>query len=77
MKLSNQAMGALMMTLQKCLLEETDIVPLLQEMDFIVDGPSQSELMVVNPPVVSFDGVETKTVEEFTDKVLSDPEEIN
>ena len=77
MKLSNQAMGALMMTLQKCLLEETDIVPLLQEMDFIVDGPSQSELVVVNPPVVSLEGVETRTVSEFTEKILAEPEEIN
>ena len=77
MKLSNQAMGALMMTLQKCLLEETDIVPLLQEMDFVVDNSNQSELVVVNPPVVSFDGVEAKTVEEFAGNVLSDPEEIN
>lgn len=71
MKLSNQAMGALMMALQKCLLEETDIVPLLQAMDFIVDGPSQSELVVLNPPVVSLDGVETKNVTEFTEQVLT------
>ena len=30
MKLSNQAMGAVMMALQKCLLEQTDIVPILE-----------------------------------------------
>jgi|TARA_Y100000034_G_C6854905_1_gene388339 hypothetical protein len=58
MKLSNQGMGAIMMVLQKCLMEERDIVPLLQEMNFQVDGPSQSELIVTNPPVVSFDDVE-------------------
>ena len=80
MKLSNQAMGALMMTLQKCLMEETDIVPLLQEMDFVVDGPSQSELVVVNPPVVSLDGVEVSSVEEFTRHTLAEDdtdEEVN
>lgn len=66
-----------MMTLQKCLLEETDIIPLLQEMDFVVDGPSQSELVVLNPPVVSLEGVEVNTVEEFTKHTLaeSDPSE--
>ena len=58
MKLSNQALGAIMMALQKCLMEETDIVPLLQEMNFQVDGESQSQLIVTNPPVVSFEGVE-------------------
>jgi len=80
MKLSNQAMGALMMTLQKCLMEETDIVPLLQEMDFVVDGPSQSELVVVNPPVVSLDGVEVSSVKEFTRRTLAEgatDEEVN
>ena len=34
MKLSNQAKGALLMALQKCLLEEVDMVGLLDEMDF-------------------------------------------
>jgi|TARA_Y100000310_G_C20383467_1_gene669280 hypothetical protein len=61
MKLSNQALGAVMMALQKCLMEETDIVPLLQEMNFQVDGESQSQLIVTNPPVVSFEGVELST----------------
>ena len=35
--LSSQAIGALMMALQKCLMEETDIMPLLQNMEFFVD----------------------------------------
>ena len=33
MKLSNQAMGAIMMALQKSLLEQSDIVPTLQSFD--------------------------------------------
>jgi hypothetical protein len=48
-KLSNQALGALMMALQKSLLEESDIVPVIKSFDFIeTDGG----LSVINPPVV-------------------------
>lgn len=63
MKLSNQAIGALMMALQKSLMEQTDIVPLLQEMNFDKApnekrwGNKGGELVVENPPVVSLDGV--------------------
>ena len=64
MKLSNQAMGAIMMALQKSLLEQSDIVPVLKSFDFIVEGPSQSELIVTNPPNFKVDNLpveETKT----------------
>ncbi len=48
MKLSNQAQGALMMALQKCLMDQSDISPILGEMVFIAsDG---GELFVENPP---------------------------
>ena len=61
MKLSNQAVGALMMALQKSLMEQSDIVPILMEMNFQVDSAeSQSlerHLVVINPPVVSLEGV--------------------
>ncbi len=50
MKLSNQAMGAIMMALQKSLLEQTDIVPVLKSFNFSTMDPSQSELIVTNPP---------------------------
>ncbi len=61
MKLSNQAVGALMMALQKSLMEQSDIIPVLAEMNFQVDpeDQSQSELVVTNPPVVSFENLET------------------
>lgn len=61
MKLSNQAVGALMMALQKSLMEQSDIIPVLAEMNFQVDpeDQSQSELVVTNPPVVSFEDLET------------------
>jgi len=48
MRLSNQAMGALMMALQKSLLEQSDIVPVLNNFIFEVD--SKEELIVKNPP---------------------------
>lgn len=49
-KLSNQAIGALMMALQKSLLEQTDIVPVLQEFEIQVDD--SNHLVVMNPPMV-------------------------
>jgi len=66
MKLSNQAVGALMMALQKSLMEQSDIVPVLNEMNFQVDpeDSSHSSLVVTNPPVVSFEGVEFSGEEE-------------
>ena len=48
MKLSNQAMGAIMMALQKSLLEQTDIVPTLKEFNF--ECNAEEELLVRNPP---------------------------
>jgi len=48
MKLSDQAQGALMMALQKCLMEQIDIVPILGEMNFITD--EEGDLLVENPP---------------------------
>ena len=59
MKLTNQAVGALMMALQKSLMEQSDIVPMLTEMNFQVDpeDTSRSTLVVTNPPVVSLEGV--------------------
>jgi hypothetical protein len=55
MKLSNQALGAVMMALQKSLMEQSDITETLKSFDFVVTGPSQSELVVANPPVVKLD----------------------
>ena len=49
MKLSNQASGALLMALQKCLMEQSDITGILNDMDFEVDDVG--ELIVANPPV--------------------------
>ena len=52
MQLSNQAVGALMLALQKSLMEQADIVPMLKGFVFIT---TDEGLVVTNPPVVSFD----------------------
>jgi|TARA_A100001015_G_scaffold90125_1_gene100377 hypothetical protein len=51
LRLSNQALGAVMMALQESLLNEMDIVPILKgfELDYSDEG-----LVVVNPPTVRF-----------------------
>ena len=50
-KLSNQAVGAIMMALQKSLMEQTDIVPVLQGFKIQIDDTGQ--LVVTNPPLVA------------------------
>lgn len=47
-KLSNQAIGAIMMALQKSLIEQTDITPVLQGFNIQVDD--SGELVIMNPP---------------------------
>ena len=59
-KLSNQAVGAIMMALQKSLMEQTDIVPVLQEFQIQVDDAG--ELVVMNPPRVEVKEKQTKPV---------------
>lgn len=48
MKLSDQALGAIMMALQKSLLEQSDIVPTLK--GFVFQVADEEELVVNNPP---------------------------
>tara|TARA_R110000751_G_scaffold298161_2_gene408014 strand:- start:559 stop:750 length:192 start_codon:yes stop_codon:yes gene_type:complete len=60
MHLSNQAIGAVMMALQKSLMEQSDIVPVFQE--FVLKETSEG-LVVENPPIVQLDTEE----EEQTD----------
>ncbi len=50
MKLSDQALGAIMMALQKSLMEQSDITPVLKGMEF--DIMDNGELLVKNPPIV-------------------------
>ena len=55
MQLSNQAVGAIMLALQKSLMEQSDIVPVLREFDLVETGDG---LVVTNPPVISMDSIE-------------------
>lgn len=57
MHLNDQAVGALMMALQRSLLEQSDIVPTLKGFKFRL---SESGLMVMNPPTI-------KVKEDFED----------
>lgn len=50
MKLSNQALGAVMLALQNSLLTQTDIVPVLKSFELMLD--KNGELIVANPPTV-------------------------
>tara|TARA_Y100000592_G_C5381390_1_gene273581 strand:+ start:272 stop:463 length:192 start_codon:yes stop_codon:yes gene_type:complete len=52
MKLSNQAIGALMLTLQKCLAEQSDMTELLADWDLEI---SNNEIIVLNPPTTKAD----------------------
>ncbi len=52
LKLSDEALGAVMMALQKSLLEQSDIVPTLKGFNFKAN--ENGELFVMNPPIVKF-----------------------
>ena len=49
MYLSDEAVGAVMMALQKSLMEQTDIVPTLKGFKFRL---SEAGLMIMNPPIL-------------------------
>lgn len=51
LKLSNQALGAIMMALQESLLNQLDIVPILKNFDL---QSGEEGLVVINPPSVRF-----------------------
>jgi hypothetical protein len=56
--LSNQAIGAIMMALQKSLMEQSDIVPVLRGFEVQIDDTDK--LIVSNPPVVNAPNTETE-----------------
>tara|TARA_R110000824_G_scaffold8338_2_gene37690 strand:+ start:5438 stop:5668 length:231 start_codon:yes stop_codon:yes gene_type:complete len=67
MFLTNQALGAVMMALQKSLLEQSDIVPVLKEFKFRL---SDEGLVVLNPPLV-------KLNDETQQQFVFDESEVN
>ena len=60
-KLSSQAIGAIMMALQKSLIEQSDITPVLQGFEIQVDD--SGELVVMNPPSVEVPSQQKQNIE--------------
>ena len=65
-KLSNQALGAIMMALQESLLNQLDIVPILKGFD-LAEG--DEGLVVLNPPTVRFSDESEITNDDLTNMV--------
>ncbi len=62
MYMNDQAVGAVMMALQKSLMEQSDIVPVLKGFQFRL---SEAGLVVMNPPLVRADNdTTTETTED-------------
>ena len=61
MYLSEQAVGALMMALQKSLMEQSDIVPVIKSFKLRL---SDDGLLVMNPPLVKFGHADEEEEEE-------------
>ena len=58
--LSDQAVGALMMALQKSLIEQSDIVPVIKGFQVQIDDSGQ--LVVINPPAVEMKEQSPQTI---------------
>tara|TARA_Y100000034_G_C6784701_1_gene350972 strand:+ start:372 stop:602 length:231 start_codon:yes stop_codon:yes gene_type:complete len=65
MKLSDEALGAIMMALQKSLMEQSDIVPVLKGFKF--EANEKEELMVMNPPLVKMNNDDYDTLTSIED----------
>ena len=52
MHLADHSVGTIMMCLQKCLLEQSDITGILKDLVFV---ESNGELFCKNPPLIKFD----------------------
>ena len=66
MKLSNQALGAIMMALQESLLNELDIVPILKGFELVL---TEEGLIVKNPPTVRITNNKPITEEDLVNMV--------
>tara|TARA_R100001015_G_C4564333_1_gene123587 strand:+ start:388 stop:603 length:216 start_codon:yes stop_codon:yes gene_type:complete len=67
MKLSDQAVGAVMMALQKSLLEQSDIVPVIKGFEFVPASEADDDeplLFIKNPPLVKFNEENAPFLEE-------------
>jgi hypothetical protein len=66
MKLSDQALGAIMLALQKSLMTQTDITPVLKGFDLMLG--ENEEIIVLNPPTLDM----SETTDEVNNTVGSD-----
>ena len=66
MKLSDQALGAIMLALQNALMAQTDITPVLREFNLMLG--ENEELIVLNPPTIEASDL----LEEINNTVGSD-----
>ena len=60
LKLSDEALGAVMLALQKSLMDQSDIVPVLKGFNFKVN--ENNELFVMNPPILKMDEEEERPI---------------
>ena len=71
MKLSNQAVGAIMMALQNSLMNQSDILPVFESFNFQLD--ENEKLVVLNPPTIEVsDEITDAFKSESTNTVGSD-----
>ena len=71
MKLSDQALGAIMLALQNSLMKQTDIVPVLKDFDLMLG--ENEEIIVLNPPTLDMNDMEDDdTIRENKHTVGSD-----
>ena len=64
MHLSDQALGAVMMALQKSLLEQSEIVPVLKGVKFV---DNEGDLVVLNPPTVKLNHDDVDALEQASE----------
>ena len=53
LKLSDEALGSIMLALQKSLMEQSDIIPVLKGFNFKVN--EEKQLFIMNPPILKLD----------------------
>ena len=61
LKLSDEAGGAVMMALQKSLMEQSDITGVLKEFEIQIDD--SDELVIMNPPMIETQSNEKVDIE--------------
>ena len=64
LKLSDEALGAVMLALQNSLMEQSDIVPVMKKFKFKM---SEEGLVVLNPPLVKLNEETATSLEESRD----------